>query len=362
MLLQLLIGIQHFINHILKEQREHLASLPKGQSPHVVFITCSDSRIDPHLFTHSGLGTLFVTRNPGNIIAPIDASSPPSGEGATIEFGLLSLDIREISICGHSHCGAMKGLLTPDLDKQLPNTAAWLKHSSLLVEHLEQRHPEIAGHDDPSLKLKCLTQDNILLQMEHLKTHPAVKTRLAEGKLRVYGWYYHVGTGEVEIFDPIKNAFVPFEQKVKELALDKLHSIVVEEALSYLTSLLKPNSPDEFLSVVSILNKVRFTGVSSIWKPIEAKVREKLQQQIGELYITETGGINPLFDELLKKGPSIRLPDLSCFYKALETSPHYGALRPPSPARPFFKAEPSSSTPAPPTATAPTPAPLRSRL
>jgi carbonic anhydrase len=323
--LKLLVGIRHFKNHQLKEKRELLASLSKGQSPDVVFITCSDSRIDPHLFTHSGLGTLFVGRNPGNIIAPIDASSSASGEGATIEFGLMHLKVSEIIICGHSHCGAMKGLLTYDLDKQLPNTAAWLRHSSVLVENLELRHPEITPLD-ALLKLKCLTQDNILLQMEYLKTHPAVKLRLAEGNLKIHGWYYEIETGEVYIYNQQKKAFVPFEQTVEELALEKLKRIVAEETLNYFTRLLKPNSIEEFFSLVNIYNKVRFIGVSPIWEHIEAKVRYQLHQQVGELYITEVGGINSLFDELLKKGPAIRLQNLGGIYKTIEKSPFYATL------------------------------------
>lgn len=334
--LKLLVGIRHFKNHQLKEKKELLASLSKGQSPDAIFITCSDSRIDPHLFTHSGLGTLFIGRNPGNIVAPVDNSPQASGEGATLEFGLMHLNISEIIICGHSHCGAMKGLLTDKLDQQLPNTAAWLKYSSVLIENLEQRHPEITD-DNSLLKLKCLTQDNILLQMEHLKTHPSVKTRLAEGKLKIHGWYYEIETGEVYVYNPQKKSFVSFEQTVQELALEKLNHIVATEAFNYFTSLLKPNSSDEFLSLISLYNKVRFTGVSPIWKHIEEKVRFKLHQQVGELYITEEGAIHPLFDDLLKKGPAIRLQNLGEIYKAIELSQYFAGLRKPNSIHLFYK-------------------------
>ena len=333
--LTLLKGIRHFKNHQLHDKREALAELSKGQSPDVILITCSDSRIDPHLFTHSGLGMLFIGRNPGNIVAPIDSSSPASGEAATIEFGISHLKVSEIIICGHSHCGAMKGLLTPDLERELPNTAAWLQHSCCLVEHLEQRHPELNTADNLA-KLKCLTQDNILLQMEHLKTHPVVINGLEKGTLKIHGWYYEIETGEVYIYNQQKKAFVSFEDTVKELVLEKLDNIVVEETSHYFSSLLNPKTANDLLFLISMYNKVRYTGVSPIWKFIEDKVREKLSQQVGELYITEDGGINPLFDEMLKKGPSIRVHDLDNVRKAIEKSPFYASLNAPSRAHHLF--------------------------
>ncbi|MCZ6910776.1 MAG: hypothetical protein O7C56_07735 [Rickettsia endosymbiont of Ixodes persulcatus] len=278
--MQLLKGIRHFKNHQLKEEKDLLASLSKGQSPDVLFITCSDSRLSPHSFTHSGLGELFLGRNPGNIIPPYPDTAMPSGEASTIEFALLHLNCKEIIICGHSHCGAMKGLLTPDLREKLPHTAAWLSHSHLLVEHIERRHPNI--NQDPSLKLMHLTQDNVLLQMEHLKTHPAVKERLAAGTLKIHGWYYEIETGEVHIYNPRKKIFISFEHTVEELAKEYLSQIVEQEALEYLMSLSSPRSYNEYLNLVQIYNKVRFTGVSPIWDQIEIKVRIQLFNQIGE--------------------------------------------------------------------------------
>jgi carbonic anhydrase len=363
--LTLLKGIRHFKNHQLKEKCEEMAALGQGQSPDVIFITCSDSRISPHLFTHSGLGMLFLGRNPGNIVEPIDPSDPSSrvsGEAATIEFGVTALKVSEIIICGHSHCGAMKGLLTPDLDKTLPNTAEWLKHSSYLVEHLEKRHPELTDDllklkgltEDNILvqkeqlkkqKLKCLTQDNILLQMEHLKTHPVVIKGLKEGTVKIHGWYYEIETGEVYVYNQQKNTFVSFEDTVKELVLERLNNIIIEETAHYFSELLNPKSSEELLDLMSMYNKVRFTGVSPIWSHIEKTVREKLQQQVGELYITEDGGISPLFDEVLKKGPSTRLQNLDFVSKAIEQSPFYASLRAPIPMQHWFHRSPAQKVP-----------------
>lgn len=337
--LQLLKGIRHFKNHQLKEEKHLFASLSKGQSPDVLFITCSDSRLSPHSFTHSGLGVLFIGRNPGNIVPPYPDTSMPSGEASTIEFALTQLKSKEIIVCGHSHCGAMKGLLTPDLKNELPHTAAWLSHSSLLMDHLENRHPDITK--DPSLKLMHLTQDNVLLQMEHLKTHPAVAKRLAEGTLNIHGWYYEIDTGEVHIYNPQKKAFISFEQTVEEVATERLSQIVEQEARDYLMSISTPKTKDDYLSLVQIYNKVRFTGVSPIWEHIEAKVKIQLHSQISELYITDNGGVNPLFEELVKKGPSIRLKTLEYLNNAIKESTFQSTVGVPSCAHLFYHTDPS---------------------
>lgn len=322
--LQLLKGIRHFKNHHLKEKKDLFASLSQGQSPDVLFITCSDSRLSPHQFTHSGLGELFIGRNPGNIVPPYPDTTMPSGEASTIEFALTHLKSKDIIVCGHSHCGAMKGLLTPGLEAELPHTAAWIRHSALLVDDLEKRHTNI--NKDPALKLKYLTQDNVLLQIEHLKTHPAVAKRLAEGTLKIHGWYYEIDTGEVHIYNPQKKAFVSFEQNVEEAATEKLTQVVEKEALNYLMSIANPKTVEDYLSLVQTYNKVRFGGVSSIWNHIEATVRNKSQQEIGELYTNEDGGINPLFEELIKKGPAIRLTNLEPVLKAIKESPFRSAV------------------------------------
>jgi carbonic anhydrase len=316
---KLLEGIRHFKNNQLKEIEKELPSLSKGQTPDVIFITCSDSRLSPHLFTHSGLGVLFVGRNPGNIVPPLPRLDSPSGTASTIEYGLMNLNVKEIIVCGHSHCGAMKGLLTPNLKRDLPHTAAWLSHSRLLVEHLEDRHPDLCKN--PDSKLMHLTKDNVLLQIEHLKTHPAVQKRLAEGNVTIHGWYYEIDTAEVHIYNPQKKAFISFEQTVEELVTEELTALVEKHALAYLSAFKNPKNHEEYQAFRKLFNEVRFTGVCTIWKQIEPKVKEELFQKIGKLYVTDIGGVNPLFNEMLKKGPAIRLSNLQSIEKAIELSP-----------------------------------------
>ena len=124
---KLIQGLHHFQTTLFGSQRELFEHLAKGQSPEVLFITCSDSRIAPNLLTQSEPGELFVLRNAGNIVPPYGAVQ--GGEAATIEFAVAGLGVKDIIVCGHSHCGAMKGLLEPPPCRDFPALTQWLSHA-----------------------------------------------------------------------------------------------------------------------------------------------------------------------------------------------------------------------------------------
>lgn len=115
---KLIQGLHHFQTNVFSSQRELFERLARGQSPDALFITCSDSRINPNLITHTEPGELFILRNAGNIIPPYGAAN--GGEGATVEYAVAALGVRDIIVCGHSHCGAMNGLLNLDSLGELP--------------------------------------------------------------------------------------------------------------------------------------------------------------------------------------------------------------------------------------------------
>ena len=120
---KLIKGIHQFQSNHFASQRELFERLAHGQYPEALFITCSDSRINPNLITQSEPGDLFILRNAGNIIPPSGAGQ--GGEGATIEFAVAGLGVQNIVICGHSHCGAIKGLLEPESLRDMPSVVAW---------------------------------------------------------------------------------------------------------------------------------------------------------------------------------------------------------------------------------------------
>ena len=181
-------GIQRFQDDVFPTRREEFEALAKGQSPQLLLITCSDSRIDPALLTQSEPGDVFVIRNAGNIVAP--ASDVPSGEAATVEYAIRALRIRDIAVCGHSHCGAMAALPDEEATAALPAVRGWIEHGRPALD----RQRELPGIEDPALRVVAA---NVLTQVDHLRTHRAVAEAEAAGDVTLHPWVYRIETGEV---------------------------------------------------------------------------------------------------------------------------------------------------------------------
>lgn len=184
-------GLERFRSEIFKSHEVLFESLSKGQSPEALFITCSDSRINPNLITQTHPGDLFILRNAGNIVPPYGAGS--GGEAATIEFAVAGLGVQNIIVCGHTLCGAMRGLLDPKLTEETPAVRAWLSHAEVTNRIIKENY----GHLEGPARLVATIEENVLAQIENLRTHPCVRTRLERGQLTLYAWTYKIETGEV---------------------------------------------------------------------------------------------------------------------------------------------------------------------
>ena len=182
--------------------RELYESLAEKQKPHTLFLTCGDSRIEPSLLTGTAPGQIFVERTPGNIVPTYDEGASV-GVSASIEYAVAILEVANIIVCGHSSCGAMKALLNPNGLDGLPATTRWLRYAQPAVEMLNGKYSLTADAD----RLTILTKLNVLEQITHLHSHPAVEERLARGTLELFGWFYEIHTGTVEVFDPVKGTF-----------------------------------------------------------------------------------------------------------------------------------------------------------
>jgi carbonic anhydrase len=203
---KLIRGIHEFQEEDFRPLQGLFESLAHGQSPETLFITCSDSRIDPNLLTKSQPGDLFILRNAGNIIPP--HSGQAGGETATVEFAVAGLGVKDIIICGHSHCGAVKGLFEPGLSESLPAVAQWLSHAEATKRIIDDNYADLS----PENRITAAIEENVLVQLENLRTLPCVKSRLVKGDLRLHGWVYKIETGDVFAYDRMDGQFVPLEQ------------------------------------------------------------------------------------------------------------------------------------------------------
>lgn len=205
-------GVLHFHTQVYRPNAEtyrHAATTP--QTPHTLIVACADSRVDVETITNSGPGDVFITRNIGNMV-------PAYGEmlgavSAVIEYAVSALKVKHIVICGHSDCGAMKALLHPEAAAAMPTVKHWLNNgqAALTVAETLQK-------DDGRDLMQVVTEQNVLMQLAHLKTHPSVAGAMARGELSLSGWVYDIGSGQVRIAENDERAFHPVT--TQEVAAD----------------------------------------------------------------------------------------------------------------------------------------------
>jgi carbonic anhydrase len=207
-------GILQFQREIYparKAEYEYAATHP--QKPHTLLITCADSRIDPEALTASSPGEIFVARNVGNMVPAYGEMM--GGVSAVIEYAVDALKVSHAVICGHTDCGAMKGILAGEgqLDA-MPTVKSWLRNADAA-----KRVASTFEEGTPSLR--AMTEQNVLLQMQHLRTHPSVAGAVARGALTISGWVYDIAQGDVRIYNETQNTFVSVRETASGSALQE---------------------------------------------------------------------------------------------------------------------------------------------
>lgn len=200
---RLLQGLSHFQKAIFTQKRALFQSLEAEQHPRALFITCSDSRVDPTLLTQSEPGDLFVLRNAGNIIPPHGADMG-IGQEATIDYAIHQLHIEHIIVCGHTNCGALHALLETPTESLSEPVRRWLSNAEA-VRQIMQNHNELEHTE----RMMLATQANVKLQLQHVATLPAVASALERKQVQLHGWVYCLENAEVRVLEPERGCFQP---------------------------------------------------------------------------------------------------------------------------------------------------------
>jgi carbonic anhydrase len=204
-LAELKAGIRKFRTETYPKNKEtYLQAVREPQRPHALFIACADSRIDPELITQSGPGDIFVARNIGNLVPAYGEML--GGVSAVVEYAVTGLKVQHIVICGHSDCGAMKALVRPESLEEMPAVKNWMNNAAAAMSVAKSM---MKPDERPSEFVKRLTEENVLLQLQHLRTHPSVAGAMARGELTISGWVYDIGKGEVRITEDGGREFHP---------------------------------------------------------------------------------------------------------------------------------------------------------
>ncbi|MCL4201265.1 MAG: carbonic anhydrase [Pirellulaceae bacterium] len=204
---QLVNGIHHFQRIGFREREELFGKLQHGQAPEACLITCADSRIVPNLITNSEPGQLFILRNVGNIIPCYGTSN--NGTLAAIEYAVVELGIEDLIVCGHTCCGAMQALVkSADATgpSRTPLVANWLRHADATLEIVREHYQHLQGQ----ALFNAAAEENVLVQLEHLRSLPVVASRISSGRVRLHGWMYKIDSGEVFYYESEVGQFVKF--------------------------------------------------------------------------------------------------------------------------------------------------------
>lgn len=202
-------GSETFRKEKFKKYQHRFEKLVReGQNPKILFIGCSDSRVLPNLITDTGPGDLFVIRNIGNFVAPYKPDEDFHSTAAAIEYAVSVLEVEDIIVCGHSHCGAIGGLYTPHkLDNpHLIHVKRWLSLGEDAKKFVSEHMPEGAGKEEI---LEATEKVSAVMQLDNLMTYPVVKERVEAGHLYLNAWHYDIEKGDITYFDSERQEFVP---------------------------------------------------------------------------------------------------------------------------------------------------------
>ena len=200
-------GIKRYETAARPQYTSKFAALATGQKPLAMFISCADSRVVPNLVASADPGELFVVRNVANLVPPKPANERTAAEdtsvSAAVWYALEVLDIHDLIVCGHSGCGGMKAVLTPEAAPAA--LERWLAPASGAVERWRQR-----GALDPSLTpVDQLSQQSTLSQLENLLTHDHVRARVESGDVRLHAWWFDIPTGRLLAYSEEAGRYVP---------------------------------------------------------------------------------------------------------------------------------------------------------
>lgn len=197
-------GIHHFKRTYFANHRELFHNLAtEGQRPETLFITCSDARVVPTLITNADPGDLFIVRNVGNIVPSVERGVF-GGVAAAIEYAIEVLEVTRVVVCGHTNCGAIEAILHPERVSHLKHVTRWLTESATIPELIRDRYAHLEGEQ----QVTAAVEENVLLQLENLRSFDFIARRLEQHKLAMSGWVFKIATGDVYDYDPDTEQFL----------------------------------------------------------------------------------------------------------------------------------------------------------
>lgn len=203
---KLLQGFQRFRSRYFEQDRTLFDKLARrGQAPKTLLIACSDSRVDPAILTDAEPGDLFVVRNVANLVPPCETGGSFHGTSAALEFAVCNLEVKNIVVLGHAHCGGIQALMEGygEQNEGEGFIAPWMQMAARARDKVLARWPEASKE----FQQRACERAGILVSLENLLTFPFVRQRVEDGRLQLFGWYFDIDNGELLQYDPERRHF-----------------------------------------------------------------------------------------------------------------------------------------------------------
>ena len=197
---ELIKGNKKFKDVYFPKMENDFENLAKnGQSPEILFIGCSDSRVVPNLIVDSKPGDMFILRNIGNFVPPYKSNNDFHGSSAAIEYAVSVLNVKDIIVCGHTHCGACAALYQDLSDNiHLQHVNKWLE---LGLDAKQETLEKLGDNVEQKELLRETEKISIKHQLKNLLTYPEICRKVQSGELDIHGWYYNIEHGSIEYYD-----------------------------------------------------------------------------------------------------------------------------------------------------------------
>jgi carbonic anhydrase len=205
----MLAGYRRFRQAGWTQQRERWDELREGQSPKVMVIACSDSRVDPSQIFDSNPGETFVVRNVAALVPPFETAPGHHGVSAALEFAVQVLGVGEIVVMGHGRCGGCKAALTQELKDAPPGEGGFIANWIDLLDTARERVVAVHGSDPASPAGRAMELEGVKVSLANLRTFPCIRSKEREGSLKLIGAFFAIADGVLHVLDEETGAFSP---------------------------------------------------------------------------------------------------------------------------------------------------------
>ena len=201
-------GYRRFRSTGWSTQRDRWQQLAEGQSPKVMVIACSDSRVDPGQIFDANPGEMFVVRNVANLVPPYEPDQGRHGVSAALEFAVTQLQVEEVIVLGHGFCGGCAAALTGQFDAAKPGEGGFIAHWIDMLdearEKIRSEHPEL-----DRAAFRAMELEGVRISLRNLRTFPWVREREADGRLKLHGAFFAISDGILHLLDEQTDKFEP---------------------------------------------------------------------------------------------------------------------------------------------------------